>query len=174
MAMLSKAQEKTLRYLFRRLDAIAGAHRNPKPAKDCLPADSVLGYIARNPVAPSDRSPPHLLGSAEWYAAELHKWKLRAESLQGERDDLTRDYVELLFPIRKLLNAVDVRRANGKEGGQSRRIAVEERNANWQKKAGDLRKKNSQLSNTDIAKELKRSLRCPESIQTIRKAIAND
>jgi hypothetical protein len=165
--MLSKAQEKTLRYLFRRLDAILEAHRNPKPAKDCLPADSVLGYIARNPVAPSP-SPPHLLGSAEWY------WKLRAESLQGERDDLRRDYVELLLPIRKLLNVVDVRRANGKKGGQSRRTAVEERNANWQKKAGDLRKKNSRLSNTDVAKELKRSLRCPESIDTIRKAIAND
>jgi hypothetical protein len=162
MATIPKDQEGELRHQRKTREAIDEAFKLPQ---------QFVANAEHNPIPPSERTSLLPSGSPEWYAAEMHRWKKRAEFLQESRDFLLFEYAAAMRIIDALLDQIDVRRASGEKGGGVRNKAVGERNEEWRVLAAAIRLRSPLLSDTGIAKQIRHRRSCKESVRTIRDVI---
>ena len=141
---ISVDEEKTLRQERQVLDGIREAYEHP------IPADP-----KKSRIPPSER-------------VNLTE---RVKQVQRHRDDLLVENALLRRIVHKLLDQTDVRRDNGRKGGRERSTTVATRNDEWRACAAFLKERNPRLRDAGLAKRIKQTTRCDESVRTIRSVL---
>jgi len=156
----SAEQEERLRQERASLAANTRALQDPiKPARK---------HAAKHRLSPSERL------QRDIDAGNMGAVVARLRQVEESRDDLFARYGELKRLVDALLDAADARSAAGSKRARTREVdgkSVQERNAVAKTCAGELRKKNPRLSDTAIAKRIRRDLADPRSVRTIRRVI---